>query len=190
MKIYRHSKEQITYQTDCHPVSLLCCVISSSVFFFLIFKSCAWIFISHLFNQVWKWWDIIRLWDSPTMSFCTSVKSSVRDWGWAKPSGHPVERVIIRKWVWLESVSIPPGFRRSWVWARSALRSCGTSSPRTWSMQWKVSNAAEQTIIFCLMVCVCIDVYVVVHSASFWGKKSLHNVNHYILGWRLDLRLE
>lgn len=92
---------------------------------------------------------IIRLWDPPTVPSCTSVKSFVRDSGWAKPSGHPVERVIIQKRAWLGSVSIPPGFHRSWAWARSAPRSCGTPSPWIWSMQWKVSIAADQTITSC-----------------------------------------
>lgn len=50
------------------------------------------------------------------------------------------------------SFSIPLGFHRSWMQARSVPRLCGTSLPWIWSMQWKVSNT--ETIISCLGVCV------------------------------------
>lgn len=48
------------------------------------------------------------------------------------------------RWFWLEFPFIPPGSHRSWMWAKSALRSCGTCSPWTWSTQWKVSANADE----------------------------------------------
>lgn len=93
-----------------------------------------------------------RLWDSPTMSSRTSVKSFVRH------SFHAIRHAIMQKTSLIGvPISIPPDFHRSWAWARSAPRSRGRSSPWTWSMQWKVSNAAYRTIISGWCVCVCVQ---------------------------------
>lgn len=76
------------------------------------------------------------------------------------------------------TMPLPSGFLKNSTLAKSVLKSCGRSLPRTWNMPWRVRTLCAAYVWNVCVKCMCVSVFLFlsryIHVIFFFTSSTLH----------------